>query len=165
MPDENETLSSYLQKRLQLLGVVSAELAAGCDAIRRLDLDRIHLHVFHLELLCGQVRGIDRQIRGLLPSVARTQPRQAIAERPAAPHDKDAAHLSSQSESAASIAELMLANAALQSEVRAQNNVFAGTLNGTRKTFAALARVFDMQQATYARPRMNSAARTQTAGS
>src|SRR5580693_2795474 len=123
MPEQNETLSGYLQKRLQLLGVVSAELAAGCDAIRRLELDRIHLHVFHLELLCGQVRGIDRQIRGLLTSIANASARQAIAERPADLRDEDAS-LTAPSESAASIAELMLANAALQSEVRAQNNVF-----------------------------------------
>ena len=161
MPDENETLSTYLQKRLQLLGVVSAELAAGCDALRLLNLDRIHLHVFHLELLCGQVRGIDRQIRALLPSIAKTNATQAIAQQPAA----DASNLTTQGEPVASIAELMLANAALQSEVRTKNTVFAATLHGTRKTFAGLARIFDMQQATYARPRPIAAARTQAAGS
>ncbi|MGB9333802.1 MAG: hypothetical protein WCB14_02240, partial [Candidatus Acidiferrales bacterium] len=115
--------------------------------LRRLDLDAIHLHVFHLELLCGQARAIERQIRALLPLEHDPQTREP---------EKDAA---------ASIAELFRANAAAQSEVQRKNNVFAGTLSGTRKTFSALSRVFAMQNATYGPPQTNAAALTKSAGS
>ncbi|MGB9333580.1 MAG: hypothetical protein WCB14_01110 [Candidatus Acidiferrales bacterium] len=147
MPEESASLRSLLEKRHKLLGVISVELAAGCDALRRLDLDAIHLHVFHLELLCGQARAIERQIRALLPLQHDRQTREA------------------ESDPAASIAELIRANAAAQSEVQRKNNVFAGALSGTRKTFGALALVFAMQNATYGPPPSNAAALTKSAGS
>ena len=147
MPEESASLRRHLEKRLSLFGLISVELAAGCEALRRLDLDAIHLHVFHLELLCGQAHAIERQIRALLPLEHVPQSREA--ERAAA----------------ASIAELIHASAALQSEVRRKNLVFARALGGTRKTFAALSRVFAMQNATYAPPSSNAAALTTSAGS
>ena len=147
MSEESASLRSYLEKRHKLLGLICVELTATCDALKRLDLDAIHLHVFHLELLCGQVRALERQIRPLPPLEPDPQMREA------------------ESDAAASIAELIRANSAAQSEVRRKNTVLAGTLRGTRKTFAALSRVFAMQNATYAPPPSNAAALTTSAGS
>jgi len=148
MSEESASLRSYLEKRHKLLGLISNELTAACDALKRLDLDAIHLHVFHLELLCGQVRALERQIRPLLPLEPDPQARNEA-----------------KNDISASIAELIRANSAAQSEVQRKNNVLAGALNGTRKTFGALARVFAMQNATYGPPLSNAAALTKSAGS
>ena len=148
MSEESVSLTSYLEKRHKLLGLISNELTAACGALKRLDLDAIHLHVFHLELFCGQNRGLERQIRALLPCEPDPQARNAAASDPGA-----------------SILELIRANAAAQSEVQRKNKIFAGALNGTRKTFAALSRILDMHKATYGPPHPNAAALTQSAGS